>query len=387
VLGKDDQGFIIPELYSNPFNIVSKPLEAPKLKSPKIIREEEGLLYRIWKWILPEASADESTGLKTLPKNYKAEFQWEKVDGASGYNIEISETPDFRNLSLAARTSSPHFIWKNFKLAPYYWRVAAVAEDGELGLFSEVAPADLTSIPLGPITPGGIRSTQAKALVKPTPIPTAVPAPIIAPTKAVAYHPFNYSVEFGGHYIYEVFEGSDFKATNSGPYLGDVRLTMASPFEALKAWRGELEFQHEVLTVNNTIAFPFQQQGINFGVDLSFIKESPYEGHYSWGFGVLNEYAVFQRAALEDLSINFPILVGPLVDWHFNSPRHETDYRLGAYLGGAFALEGRASYIFLFPMGAFTTTATFELGGTAGVTNQTSYWGSGTGMFYLGVRW
>jgi hypothetical protein len=281
--------------------------------------------------------------------------------------------------------------------------VAAVAENEELGLFSEVAPADLTSVPLGPITPDGIVEPKPKKIAAATPTPTPTPSPTPAlvvakvsptpepsvppPPLAMVYHPYSYSVEFGGHYLYEVFKGSDFTATNAGPYLGDARLSFRAPFERFKAWRGELEFQHVVVTINNTVAFPFQQQGINYGLNLNFIKESPYEGYHSWGFGILNEYAIFQRAALEDLSINFPILAGPIVDWHFNSPHHETHYRLGAFLGAALALDARASYVLLIPMGALTTTATFELRGTAGITNGISYWGSGTGMFYLGVRW
>jgi hypothetical protein len=400
VLGKDEQGFIIPEIYSNPFNILSKPLEAPKLKSPHIIREEESFLFRLWKWILPQAVGDELPYQKKLPKHYKAEFQWGSVEGAVEYHIEMSETPDFRTIVLTAKTESPRYAWKNFKLGSYYWRVAALSEDGELGLFSEVAVADLNSIPQGTITPDGIISKPVSA---PTPIPTPkpsqkpMPVPTVNPTPVVptlptpeepVYHPSTYSIELGGHYIYEYFKGSDFTATESGPYMGDARMNMNSPFKEFKKWRGELEFQHVIVKITNSSAFPFQDQGVNYGFNLTLLKQTPDLGGHSWGFAVLNEYSLFQRAGLEDLSIQFPIVAGPVVEWRHNYESHETHYRLGAFLGGALALEARASYVFLIPTSqSLTTTLTFELRGVEGLMTGGSYWGSGTGWFYLGVRW
>jgi cell division septation protein DedD len=417
VLGKDEQGFMIPEVYSNPFYNVEKPLEAPKLKSPHIIREEESLLFRIWKLFLPEVHADEIQPPKNLPKHYKAEFQWEKVEGAEGYNIEISETPDFRSLAIAAKIDSAHFIWRNFKLGEYYWRVAAQSKSGELGLFSDVAKADLTSIPKGPVTPEGIIANKIVAAATPvpaprptpTPMPTATPKPVPTPQptpvvvkvvkieppkptpeppKEPIYRSHNYSVELGGHYIYEYFKGSDFTATESAPYVGDVRVDFQSPFSGLKDWRGEIEFEDVIVKAANANTLPFQGSASNYSFRFTALKQTPYLGDHSWGFAVLDEYSVFSRAALEDLSIQFPILAGPILDWRHNYKNHETHYRLGVFGGTALAIEGTAGLTYLIPMSdSLTMTLTFEGRAVTGINFSNSYWGTGTGMFYLGVRW
>ncbi len=406
VLGKDELGNIIPEIYSNPFYILAKPLEAPKLKAPKIVPENESFLFKIWNFILPRADADE----KKLPKNYKAEFLWEKVDGAGSYTIEISETPDFRTSVIMATTSTPRFVWKNFKLSEYYWRVAAESKNGDLGLFSEVAKANLTTIPLGPITPEGI---LAKPTPKPTPLPTAAPTPTPTPVATPKptpkpnagtakgptpkptpmplepqYHPSDYAVQFGAHYIYESFKGPDFNAQESGPYVGDVRLDIKSPFKGTKNWHGEIEFEKVTVKPTDPVGLPFQNSASYYSFRVTAIDQTPYLNDASWGLSVLNEYSLFQRSGPEVLSIQFPILVGPVLDWRHNYKYHELHYRVGAYIGSAFALEGSAAYTFLIPVSdALTMTSSFELRGDGGIMTNASVWGAGTGFFFLGVRW
>jgi len=433
VLGKDEMGYIIPEIYNNPFFILAKPLDAPKLKAPKIVPENDSLLFKFWKMILPQANAAEDDGgdtpeppKKKLPKNYKAEFLWEKVEGAGSYTIEISETPDFRN-SVTANVVQPRFIWKNFKLSEYYWRVAAQSPEGDLGLFSEVAKADLTTIPRGPVTPAGIlpapKSTPTPTPVptpkptpvatpkptpvptptpsptpKPTPVPTPGPTPVptVAPTPTPTpvpplepeYHPHNYSLELGAHYGYEYFKGPDFNAQESGLFIGDVRAGFKSPFKGTKKWKGEVEFQKVKVQPSDATKYPFQSSGSNYGFRITALKETPYQQDASWGIVVLNEYSLFNRSGLEALNIQFPILAGAMLDWRHNFKLHEWHYRTGIYVGQTLGVEGTAGYTMLFPMSqSLTMTGSFELRGVAGVTSNASVWGSGTAFFFLGFRW
>jgi hypothetical protein len=414
VLGKDELGNIIPEIYSNPFYILAKPLEAPKLKSPKIVPENESLLFKIWNFLLPQAKADDEVPakpVKKLPKNYKAEFLWEKVDGAGSYTIEISETPDFRTSVVMATTSTPRFVWRNFKLSEYYWRVAAESKNGDLGLFSEVAKADLTTIPLGPIMPVGMAPQPTpkptpkptplptpvptpKPTPKPTPVPTPVPARPVATPKPTPmplepeYHPHDYAVELGAHYLYEAFKGPDFNAQESGPYVGDVRLGLKSPFKGTGNWHAEIEFEEVTVQPSNPATVPFQNSGTNYSFKFTALDQTPYLGQASWGISVLNEYSLFQRSGPEVLTLQFPVLAGAVLDWRHNYKYHEIRYRAGAYVGSAFALEGSADYTFLLPVsGGLTMTSTFEIRGDTGVMTNASVWGSGTGFFFLGVRW
>jgi len=398
VLGKDEAGYIIPEIYSNPFYILEKPLEAPKLKVPKIITEpeNESLLFKIWNFLLPQASADDGPApqnSKKLPKIYKAEFLWEKVEGAGSYTIEISETPDFRDSVVMTKTSSPRFVWKNFKLSEYYWRVAAESKEGDLGLFSEVAKADLTVIPLGPITPVGILAKP-----KPTPVPTPQPtvAPMPKPTPMPTplpplepqYHPSDYSIEVGAHYLYESFKGPDFNAQETGAYVGDARLGLKSPFKGTEKWRTEVELQKVTVKPSDPVGLPFQGSASYYSFRVTALDQTPYLNTASLGLSVMDEYSFFQRSGPEDLSIQFPILVGPVLDWRHNYKNHEVHYRVGAYIGSAFGVEGTAAYTFLLPAGeGFTFTSSFEFRGSGGVMTNASVWGSGTGFFFFGARW
>jgi len=407
VLGKDEGHFVIPEIYFNEFYILAKPLEAPKLKAPKVTPERESLLFFIWKIFVSEASADDSNREKKVPKNYKAEFLWEKVEGAASYTIEVSETPDFRN-SIIAKTSTPNFTWRNFKLTEYYWRVAAESKDGELGLFSEVAKVDLRTIPAGPITPEGVLFVKPTPVPRPTPAPSPKPRPTPLPTPSPTpkptprptpaptplpllepeYHPYDYALKFGGHYIFESFKGPDFNAQVSGPYEGDLRLDLKSPFRGTDRWRGEVEFEKVTVVVTDPNGLPFQESGSSYSFRVTAIEQNPYVTGPSWGLSVLNEYSLFQRSAPEDLSIQFPIFIGPVLDWRKNYRAHELHYRVGAYVGGAFCVESSLNYTLLFPLSqrkVFTTS--FELRASGGVMTNASIWGTGTGFFFLGVRW
>ena len=217
-----------------------------------------------------------------------------------------------------------------------------------------------------------------------TPVPTPTPPPPLEPE----YHPHAYGLEIGGHYIYETFKGPDFNAQESGPFLGDVRAGFKSPFSGTHDWRGEVEFQRVKVQPTDPSTVPFQSSATNYSLRLTAIKETPYKDQASLGIVVLNEYSLFQRAGYEALEVDFPILAGPCIDWRHNYQFHEVHYRVGAYLGSTFALEGSAAYTFLLPVSdGLTTTASFELRGVGGVTTNTSLWTSGTGFFFLGVRW
>src|SRR5262249_50486026 len=93
VEGRDDQGFVIPPLYSYPLYIREAPLSAPKLHAPTLRApakvEKPGAEFRWPDLLLSKAYADEV--------KYQAVFSWEPVEGADRYVIEIAESGDFRN--------------------------------------------------------------------------------------------------------------------------------------------------------------------------------------------------------------------------------------------------------------------------------------------------
>lgn len=132
VWAKDKNGVEIPPLYDYPVFIREAPLEAPRLRSPKL-REpasDKGASFDFWDWVLPKAYGENEF--------FEAVFSWEAVKGAKRYILEISATPDFRKPLVAKELPGTDYTWKNIRRGKYYWRVAG-GSSRRLGLFSEPA--------------------------------------------------------------------------------------------------------------------------------------------------------------------------------------------------------------------------------------------------------
>ncbi|MGE3975619.1 MAG: hypothetical protein AB7F59_13920 [Bdellovibrionales bacterium] len=159
IAGEDSLGFAIPHTYTTPVFFLTNPLAPPVLRTPEIRKPAQkesprSSSLQIWKilreWILPSAHAEKTReNLKDIeetsapPADYQAVFQWEVVTGAAHYVIEIDSEPDFKTPITIQKVSKPEFIWSEFSLGKYYWRVAAGGAKGEMGLFSPVTPVDL----------------------------------------------------------------------------------------------------------------------------------------------------------------------------------------------------------------------------------------------------
>lgn len=344
VRGVDNANFEIPELYYNNFFILDKPLEAPKLKSPQIIREESQLnkeniklqnreqsffsfmLNYVVNLILPRANAESSMPTKDLPQSYFAEFQWEPVDGAAGYVVEISRSPNFRDLIATANVKRESFKWKNFNLGQYYWRVAARDITGEQGLFSETAFADLNQIPSGPIKP-----------VAPPPVAVASPPPpppkikVVEPEIDYSHEPWDFKIEAGGHGVYSFQKGEDFNARLFGFALFDSRITIKPPEHNYSFWQAELEFHMVSAKGNPEGQFPFQTKITAPTFKGYFIKNN------SWGI-IAGQYPIFKRSDLEALEYSKPLAGGIFKQWNTDS----RIYRVGFVGGQVFALDSSA---------------------------------------------
>lgn len=134
VWGVDSQGYMIPPAYEYPIYIRHTPLAAPKLKVPVLRKPASGKDGRgawLWNLIFPAAYAEEEF--------FEAVFQWEAVEDAKMYVIEISESPDFRAPVVSEKITKTEFVWSRAKKRVYYWRVAGGGSKGRMGMFSEPA--------------------------------------------------------------------------------------------------------------------------------------------------------------------------------------------------------------------------------------------------------
>lgn len=191
VIGFDEANFLIPADYSYPLFVQPDPFAPPVIRTPSANPEDPndesrndcplfpGFLAAVncWKpwqsWILPVANAA-SREVKSAP-NPPVIFNWEPVNGADHYVIEISSQKDFRSPEVIAKSSRHFYAWQSYNKQIYYYRVAAGSSDGRLGYFSEPQPIDLSVWP-----PKGVK-IGLKDRPAPNPRPTEVPRQIEAP--------------------------------------------------------------------------------------------------------------------------------------------------------------------------------------------------------------
>ena len=150
----DENNYIIPPLYRYKLYTADDPFAAPKIKMVKVKKatkpkknniETRGpatdkqkkekinkptLINKLWNLLLPRVYAEEAP-------YREVKFEWEAIDGADFYMLEVSSNPNFLNPEINQRVYKNHFVWReSFKHENYYIRVAAGDEEGRIGLFS-----------------------------------------------------------------------------------------------------------------------------------------------------------------------------------------------------------------------------------------------------------
>lgn len=176
VEGLDGDGHVIPSPYDNPLYFRHEPFQAPKLKTPLLRhpakQKEDGAFW--FRLLIPEAHAQQSHDLEAV-------FQWESVEGADQYVIEICAEPDFRKTEIMKTVKKPEFVWRKFDLRKYYWRVAAGHSGGRMGVFTQPVELDFTA--LKPGETGDINGVTVKKVEasKQAPAPKLVEAVVKKP--------------------------------------------------------------------------------------------------------------------------------------------------------------------------------------------------------------
>jgi hypothetical protein len=254
VIAVDDEGFEIPAYYLNPIYSVRDPLKAPSLKRPSlrapakenpaepIRRKREGAMRGR---SIDRLLALFARGENALAKDedlYEMQFDWEPVEGASHYVIEISRTADFQKPLILKETRQPGFVWREAKMGRYYWRVAA-GRSKQRGLLSEVSEVDMKALMSGDTGDGNVRlrlsRTEKAEEIEPKGVPVAIatpPPPPPEPTPIAEQKPpepaiattvearapardrkVNFEVRIGAPYMQRTFQGdSGFKGSLQG---------------------------------------------------------------------------------------------------------------------------------------------------------------------------
>jgi hypothetical protein len=293
VWGKDADGFEIPPLYEYPIFIRHKPFAAPQLNSPRLRKPaaEKGALHKILNLILPEAQADEADV-------YEAYFSWQAVEGADEYWLEISETPDFRNPVLSRRTSKTEFVWREFRDKIYYWRVAAGAKSGRMGIFS--APAKV-SVQEGV----ELKKIETVAAAPASPPPPEAPKPAEVPPKELTARsepalqkPHGWRLMWKPAYaVLQSKEERNVRANFTGPKAAAFAVEKDLFVYDRRWWTLEGKYESAVYKPKSKSEYPFQNEVKTEDVELRFtrVKESGL-----WGLGVnLGLHPRIERAGPE----------------------------------------------------------------------------------------
>lgn len=187
-----DENALVSEgerLKVEPTEVLSRPskrtaLPAPKLKKPQIKIEFERKPKpskpsgRIWNFFFPSAFAASADDIKVR-------LSWEKLEGASGYRVQISDKPRFTGKVESKDLKEPTFE----KTMPasagkkvFYLRVAGIDADGNEGEFTPAEKIDLADA-------NAAHDSGIQVQVTRAPIPKAqpkAPAPAIKPSAPVA---------------------------------------------------------------------------------------------------------------------------------------------------------------------------------------------------------
>lgn len=180
VIGIDDQGFEVPPAFAYPLFSHPNPLDAPKIRAPALEAEppppDTSWLDRIWHWIIPQSYAYQ----KEKPHRPRVPllFEWEPVDGADHYIIEISSRADFKDPEVIAKVFATRYAWSEYEKKVYFFRIAGGTRSGRLGLFSPPERVDLAKLKPPP------KAVTQIPVQKQAPTPRTAPPPPAPPTPA-----------------------------------------------------------------------------------------------------------------------------------------------------------------------------------------------------------
>lgn len=316
----DKQGYRIPPAYEYPIYIRHAPLEAPKLKTPHLrtpasskLRDDRGAW--LWNWILPVAAAAEA-------ELFEAVFEWEAVNGATEYRVEVSETPDFRNPVASVKVSKTEFIWNKAMKRTYYWRVAAGGRGGRMGLFSEpsvLQPDQITKAV--EVSASASASVTAPVDSKTEPAPKPEPAPEPAPAPALAPSPVAAAVEKpvepaelpalhvphrvralwrGGFQMVKAHEAEDVDANLGGTNPMSFALEGDAWVRDTRWWRLGAQYSNATFKPVPKDEYPFQDDVQLQSIEVSATRM---DATSMWGFGFdFLSLPKIQRTGLESIA-------------------------------------------------------------------------------------
>jgi hypothetical protein len=95
-------------------------------------------------WLQKKNMYFQSTAEAQILRKKNVIFEWEPVEGANQYIIEISSDPEFKSPEVVETLNTTKYVWKKYDpKKKYFWRVASGNSNGRMGLFSDATPLEV----------------------------------------------------------------------------------------------------------------------------------------------------------------------------------------------------------------------------------------------------
>jgi hypothetical protein len=168
----------------------------------KIVATPAGSLSQVKKLLMPPLLREPSDNHPITLGDSQVTFQWDGVPGATAYQFQVSRSRLFTALEINSKRQKTTAAAKVTAEGPFYWRVAAVGPDGDVGPFSN--PYRFRVAGGGRDLGTGIAEGTPPSLVLKRPYPLGGPFYMIEgntdPGATVAINDEDVEVESNGHF-------------------------------------------------------------------------------------------------------------------------------------------------------------------------------------------
>ncbi len=112
--------------------------EAVKVAAGERVKASPGgTLSAVKKLIMPPALSKPSDNqVSVVSPDTRIDFQWQPAPGAVAYQLQVSRSHLFGSLEINSRREKTSAVARGTSEGTFYWRVAAISADGELGPFA-----------------------------------------------------------------------------------------------------------------------------------------------------------------------------------------------------------------------------------------------------------
>lgn len=329
---------------------VKRRIEPPKPKGAKelpVKKPEGGRRGAIGsKWSVTIAAAEWLWQCVWADSKVFLQFDWDETRGAKGYRLEVSARKDFKTKLASTEGKKTSAVLQLPERREYFWRVAAIDEDGDQGKFSSVQHlrrevAKVVAAPPPPPPP------PARQIAAEAPIPAAPAGQMRGSEKSealpeVAEPPRSRARRawfgFGGGFVSQSVSGGNFAVSASGLAVQRYLVGFSYDWERI-TFNGHFAYQPLFYKSEGAQAdFKLMQWGVDLVADnLLWRRSFP----LSAGVRLRNEGRVLGVTGT-DLSMASALFYGVLVGTTWTS-RGEFPWSGGAWFEAG-PVGGRTGY-------------------------------------------